>query len=148
VPANGLGKVASLAVRLFLPNTTNFNSVWSITKLRLPLSCTSIAATTTLGNYRLNFYSDNGAVVPTSDAGFAALQLDLLLAANPNSLLPLPSQLVCRVAVVGWQGDASDGKEVYCPPPPPVSTLHAAILRRLCESVPSSDTNCAVVRDR
>jgi hypothetical protein len=99
-PQNGQGAMTALAVRLFLPNTSNFNSVWSITKLRMPLKCTSVATATTLGNYRLNFYADNGVAQPTTTAGFNALQIALLNAANPNSLLPMPGQLVRRAAAL------------------------------------------------
>lgn len=59
-PRTNMGSVVGLAVRLNLPAISVFHSLWSITKIAVPLKRTAVSTVTNLANYQVVFYLDNG----------------------------------------------------------------------------------------
>ncbi len=93
-PQTGLGSMVGLAVRVNLPAIGIFHSLWSVTKISIPLKRTSVSTVTDLRNYHLVFYLDNGAPYPYSVQAVSDLYNGIT-----NLGLPLPGSKVGVVSI-------------------------------------------------
>ena len=84
---NGVGAFVGFAVRVPTPVSTS-SSVWSVARVRIPLSRSDISSTSYLGGYQLGFFADDGATIAGASTS------------APFTGYPLPGALVSRVVRV------------------------------------------------